>query len=242
MPFLLVVILLAVAAILAGPVAKWMNIELAKKAIQLVRPLSTLTAADLAPYRVVNRAELAPAMVDALGTSQYINWLLEDTSKAPEHTLRFVSLFVTYYSGGRDKVPHTPDECYLGSGYQPTQPHENRNIEVAGIDGDGATVPIRLCTFGKTAVFQRAERTVVYTFHCNGRFVATRTGVRLLINDLSETYAYFSKVEVSFPRATRVQSVEGAAVLFGSVLPKLIENHWPDFDAAERAAKLDTRD
>ena len=83
----------------------------------------------------------------------------------------------------------------------------------------------------------RTKETVLYTFHCNGRFVATRTGVRILINDLWNTYAYFSKIEVSFPKATRTLSIEGAKKFFDRVLPLLLRDHWPDFTAEEKKAR-----
>ena len=176
-------------------------------------------------------------MAEALGTSNYLCWVLEDTSVAPRDPLRSVDLFVTYYSGGNDLVPHTPDVCFVGGGYQPAQPHKNIEFELPLDDPRMATIPVRVCTFAKTAVFQRKRISVVYTFQCNGKFVATRTGVRFLVNTLANTYAYFSKVEVRFPRATRAQTIEGAKKLFARVLPILSRDHWPDFEAAEQRAK-----
>jgi len=152
-------------------------------------------------------------------------------------------LLVTYYSGGHNLVPHTPDVCYLGAGYQPGRAHENVTLSVPELGAAGAKLWVRVLTFVKTAIFDRQDVSVVYAFHCNGRFVETgafvdpRTAVRLLLNDPANTYAYFSKVEVSFPRATREQSLKGAAKLFGAVLPVLVKEHWPDFEAAESAAR-----
>ena len=176
-------------------------------------------------------------MVDSLGTDQYVYWLLEDTSVAPLDPLRRAVLFVTYYTGGRDLVPHTPDVCQLASGYQPAQPHEDVQVEVGGPPQASWEIPLRVCTFMKTDIHSRAKHTVIYTFSSNGQFTATRTGVRLLMSDLANTYAYFSKVEVSFPRATREQSIAGARKLLERALPLLMKDHWPDFDAAEAAAE-----
>jgi hypothetical protein len=39
---------------------------------------------------------------------------------------------------------------------------------------------------------------------------------------------------VSYPGASREQTVEGAKALFNVILPILVRDHWPDFDAAER--------
>jgi hypothetical protein len=63
----------------------------------------------------------------------------------------------------------------------------------------------------------------------------------VLLNDLTNTYAYFSKVEVSFPRATREQCVAGARKLYNRLLPVLLEAHWPDFEASEREARQGAR-
>lgn len=239
-PFVVAVILLAAAAILAGPVGNWMRIKHAKRALPLRAPLSTLDEAAIAPYRVVERHVLEPVVVEALGTDRYLSWTLEDTSVGLDDPLRYATFLVTYYSGGRNLVPHRPDVCYLGEGYEPAQPHGNLKIDVPSLVPGSTALPVRACTFVKTALRNRTKLSVVYTFHCNGRFVATRTGVRVLLNDLTSTYAYFSKVEVSFPRATRAQCVQGAGKLFARVLPTLIADHWPDFEAEEEAARRST--
>ena len=236
-PFAVAVALLGVAVVLAGPVASWLHINEAKRPLPLRSPLTALSESDVTPYRVVKRHLLEPAMVEALGTDRYLSWTLEDHGVPVGDPLRFANLLVTYYSGGQNLVPHTPDVCYLGAGYAPAQPHENRDIDVPSLGGVPTTVPIRVCTFGRTAVFGHERQSVVYTFHCNGRFVATRTGIRLLISDLTQTYAYFSKVEASFPKATRQQSIEGATKLFDRVLPVLVRDHWPNFTEEEKKAR-----
>ncbi len=239
MPFGLAVALLGTAAILAGPVSSWMDFQQGKIALPLKKPLSAMNLEVLSPYRITERVTLESSVVDALGTDQYIHWTVEDTSVPPTSPLRIGFLFVTYDTGGVNLVPHTPDECRLGAGYQPAQPHENVDISVPALRPSLATIPVRLCTFVKTALFNRQEVTVVYTFQCNGRFVETRNGVRLLINDLTDRHAYFSKVEVSFPRATREESLQGAAKLFDILLPVLLKDHYPDFQAAELAVRAE---
>lgn len=236
-PFVLSVVLLGTAAFLSGPIASWMEFRLAKRALPLKKPLAAFRESALDPYRVRNRNALDPAVVDALGTEEYLDWMLEDTSVSRSSPTRFLRLFVTYYSGGPNLVPHTPDVCYLGAGYAPSQSHENKKIEVRGLGLDAPMVPIRLCTFARTAVFDRVETSVVYTFYTNDHFVNTRTGVRLRIHNPSNRFAFFSKVEVSFPNATREQCLDGARKLFDRVLPVLIRDHWPDFQAAEKAAR-----
>lgn len=236
LPFAIAVLVLGLAAILTGPVATSMKLKQSKEALPLRLPLAMLDEDSLGPYRLRQRNTLDSVVVEALGTDQYMNWTLEDTDLSPNDPLRNVILFVTYYTGGSNLVPHTPDVCYLGAGYSPGQPHENKLIDIRSLQSNVSQIPIRVCTFIKTAIFNNKPVTVIYTFMCNGKFVNTRTAVRLLINDLTDTYAYFCKVEVSFPRADRAQSIEGAKKIFESVLPVFIENHWPDFEAAEELA------
>ncbi len=66
--------------------------------------------------------------------------------------------------------------------------------------------------------------------------------MRYLLNKLTNTYAYFSKVEINFPKATREETVKGVGKLYGRVLPLLVADHWPDFEKMERAARNDRRD
>ena len=235
-PFAIAVVMLVVAVVLAGPVAAWKKFRRAKLPLPLKKALTALDVEALAPYQVLERVVLDPMVVEALGTDRYLDWVVEDSSLPPGHPLHRASLLVTYYSGGEDLVPHTPDVCFLGTGYEPAQPHENWEIEVSSLPNESSRLPVRVCTFVRTSVFQRRKHSVVYTFFCNGRFVCTRTDVRLLINNPTDTHAYFSKVEVSFPRATRAENIEGAGKLLGRVLPVLLRDHWPDFEAAEAAA------
>lgn len=240
-PFLIAVVMLAITGGLAGPAANWLGIKQSKKTLPLKAMLTTLGEEAIAPYRVINRYVLPPEVVEALGTRDYIYWQLVDTSVEKGDPLQHATLFVTYYSGGSNMVPHTPDACFTGTGYEIAQPHENITLAMPalGEHGEAKPIPVRLCTFMKTAVFDHEKVSVLYTFGCNGRFAATRHLVRVLVHDPTNTYAYFSKVEISFPGATRAQSVEGGRKLLNIVLPVLKERHWPDFDAAERAADKD---
>ncbi|RME36519.1 MAG: exosortase-associated EpsI family protein [Planctomycetota bacterium] len=236
-PFRVAVAMLALGAFLTGPVASWLRIKADKLPLPLKAPLSQLDESRLYPYRVVARQVLEPEIVEALGTDQYLYWTLEDTSVEPTDPLRYANLFVTYDTGGRNLVPHRPDVCFLGAGYEPAQPHENIRIDVGRLPDGESRLPVRVCTFRKTALHDHSKVSVVYTFHANGRFVNDPYRVRMIVNAPTCTHAYFSKAEVSFPGATREQTVEGAKKLFRIVLPILLENHWPDFDAAERESE-----
>lgn len=238
-PFVVAVILLIGAGVLVGPGSGWANLRQAKRALPIRKPLSALNESALRPYKVAYRNILEPTVIEALGTTEYLDWTLENPNASSTDPFRRANLFITYDSGGTNLVPHTPDECRLGAGYQAAQAHENRNLMMEVGSRGRMEVPVRLCSFIKTAVFNRQESSVVYTFGCNGKMVATRPGVRLLINDPRNTYAYFSKVEISFPYASREETVAGAAKLLERLLPELWDEHWPEFEAAEAKSEVE---
>ena len=192
-PFVLACIVLSVAAFGVSPIVFKMASE-EKKPVPLTHPLSDFTKTALGEYKFLHSNQMEAAIEDALGTSDYIDWLFEDTSiKDTRHPLRNPRLFVTYYTGGRDLVPHTPDQCYLGAGYEPIKT-ENLNVDIRSINQE---IPIRAITFQKSAIFSKETPTVLYTFHCNGVFVCTRNDVRLRISSPMEDHAYFCKIEVT---------------------------------------------
>ena len=236
-PFILGAAFLSIAAVLAGPIADWLGIRQQKEPLPLRRPLGALDPRRLVPFRLVQSFVLEPEILDAMETDQYVSWVLENTSASPTDPLRYAHLFITYYSGGRTLAPHRPDLCYLGAGYEPAQAHENVDIDLGRAHPSLSAVPVRVCTFVKTALRDREKESVVYTFFANGRFASTSHGVRRLTSGLSNRYAFFSKVEIKFPRANREQCLAGAIELYTLVLPALLEDHWPDFAAAEQAAR-----
>lgn len=242
-PFVLAVLVLGAGGVTAIPVAEYFGIKRFKERLDLKAPLAQIQEASIAPYVIKKRIRLSDVSEEALGTSEYIYWTLEDTSAPPESPLRFATFFVTYYTGGQDLVPHTPDVCYPGSGHVPAIPHENKSIE--GLAPDNAALPVRVCTFKQEKPDSgSAGRTtsVVYTFKVNGEYACTREGVRYISGSLFTTHAFFSKIECSFSGingpATREEALtQGAPKLLGVMLPILMRDHYPDFEEAERAAK-----
>lgn len=241
-PFVIAVVLLSVGAF-NGIISTWMGFNRIKQPLSLRAPLASLHVDRLAPYQVVQRRTHPPDVVNALGTDEYISWLLEDQSVPKGDPLRFGHLDVTYYTGGHYLAPHTPDNCLLGGGYKPAVPHENLIVDVPGVGLEKGRLPVRVCTFQKTALHDTQKFSVVYTFFCNGGYAETARGVQLRVNDPTKIHTFFSKVEISFlgegtvETPSRARNIEGAQKLFRVVLPVLMEDHWPDFDAAEAQAR-----
>jgi hypothetical protein len=242
-PFLAVLALLGSAAFLDGVVGDWLGYTQVPEKLELRRDLHLFDEKAIWPYRPVSKNIHSPETVGSLGTDKYLSWVLEDTSAAPDSPLRFAQVDVTYYTGGIDLAPHTPDVCVVASGYEPVT-LRSQTVDVGALGAEDRELPVRVCTFEKTSVFDAEQFTVVYTFFCNGRFVNESYDVRSLVRNPRYTYAFFSKVEVSFygpgmsgyTRADRDTSVAGATRLLGVLLPILRDTHWPDFEAAEAAA------
>lgn len=241
-PFLLSVVLLVLFAAGLGPVTRLLRVEWKKQATPLRSPLAKLDKDRLGPYRFIGAQTLEDAVVNTLGTEDYIDWFVEDTTYAQtSDPRRYGDLFVTYYTGQPDPVPHVPDICMKGAGYH-AEHESNTSVRVRLAEGD-TEVPVRLVAFIKSGIFDADKINVLYTFHCNGRFYATREAVRTAIQNPLDKHAYYSKVEVRFgwanahPRYPSADdSVAATQKLFSHVLPLLLANHWPDWAAVEQDA------
>jgi len=144
-PFVTCVVILVVAAVCTGPVADWMDIVLRKDPAPLRKPLPELSKDALGEYRwpVGGAHTIDAALLASLGTEEYIDWEFIDTTEAGAgNPLRRVRAFVTYYTGKPDLVPHTPDVCYRGSGYEITK-RGNLTLEIQDADGEPLAVPAR---------------------------------------------------------------------------------------------------
>lgn len=243
-PFVVAVGVLSLAAFGVGPWVLSGSPGQVKEPVPLRKPLGEFNKKDLGPYEFLTRATFGAAMIESLGTDEFMSWYFRDTSVTDRRSpLRYIYLHVPYYTGGRDLVPHTPDNCMHASGYRLK---EGDNVELP-IESLGRKIPVRVVTFEKSSIHENDRPTVIYTFHCNGDFTETRSGVRWRINSLSERYAYFCKIEVSFgspesiPRnPTREESMEAAAKFLSYILPRLIDEHLPDWAAVKQGEALVT--
>ncbi len=230
--------MLVVFAIGFEVMAKRMNVWMIKKPLPLKKKLDEMDQQKLLPYKLAQPPiQIHPEMINELGTNQYIQWILKDTSLPNHHNPEtWVQLFVTYYTGNPDQVPHVPEQCYLGQGNTKVK-DELIEVEIPKL-GAGVKIPLHLLVFRMSATFGNRESLVLYTFHANGKFSATRTGVRLLLGDPSDRYAYFSKLELTFGLSQALppidQALEAGKKFLQTVVPVLVEDHWPDWEAATR--------
>jgi hypothetical protein len=236
--FLICVCLLAITA--GGmPVAiKAAGIYTKKEPLLLKKSLSDVDKSNLAPYKVVTKSKIENQdILNTLGTEDYIQWTLEDTSIPAESKTRFCTLFITYYSLP-DIVPHVPEECYIGGGLQLIK---QETIALKAIKGFyEQEIKARYLVFADT----KAESSlgggtsfpILYTFNANGKY-GDRGDVRRALNkNLFGKFSYFSKVEWKFyntasGRTTypnKQEAIAASEKLMSIILPVLEKDYWPN--------------
>lgn len=232
--FAICIILLAVTA--AGAWKLQQDRFLDKAPVLLHKELDRLDKAQLAPFRFVRSSSLSGEMVEALGTEKYIQWLIEDPRRQPNDPLRYPMLFITYYTGGRALVPHTPERCFIGANFNPMD-KTPLHFTVPDVDQPGAQkdVAAKLLLFGKSGLVGLQQQVVAYTFYANCEFAAESDYLRLSLNKLGVPRAFFSKVEVIYSPMGELggqnpdisQAGPAAQELLETVLPVLMRDHWP---------------
>ena len=171
-----------------------------------------------------------------MGTDEYLSCTLRDTRRPPSDPLSRVNVLITYYTGDPDQVPHVPDVCYLGGGFQQLG-SEKLSLTVPELGSAGKNIPLRQLKFGKQVFGARQEATILYLFCANGQYECDREKLRLILGNPFARYAYFSKVELSFPSAhdaDRAGSVGLEAL--AKLLPVLVRDHWPDWQEVGKSS------
>jgi hypothetical protein len=233
------VLALSVGAMSAA--VKLSGIYMKKEPLAMKTPLNRMDSSKLIPYKVVAKQEIENAdVLETLGTEDYIQWTLEDTSVPADSKTRFCTLFITYY-GLPDKVPHVPEECYIGGGLRQIS---SEAVTLTIKPGQRGTVnerqiSARNLVFAVTASNAWGNETtfpIFYAFSVNGEYAGGRSDVRLILNkNLFRKFSYFSKVEWkfynnSFGRAIYPDKQEATAAsekLLAVILPVLEKEYWP---------------
>jgi hypothetical protein len=210
-----------------------MGLVFSKQPLPLRTSLDQLAPEALAPYRVGERFTIEdPDLLRSLGTRDYIQWVLEDPRRRVSDPAREVLLFVTYYARP-DRIPHVPEECYLGNGFQRLAT-DTVTLHIP-VSGETRVVHARSLLFGPAhaSLWARAAQVpVVYLFRVNDVYVSSREEARLALNrNLFGQASYFAKVELVFNRAAGTLSVAQAQAaaqdILSVVLPILEQDHWP---------------
>jgi len=230
--FVACVVVLAASAIGLETTVRVLGLQFRKQPVPLRRPLDQLDMSKLLPeYEFVAAHAIQPDILGELGTDQYLNCILREKARKENDPQGYWRVLVTYYTGDPDQVPHVPDMCYLGGGFQR---RESRKVYLAvpALGSKGDKIPIRVLSFGKQGVGARRQVVVMYVFSANGRFECDRQRLRVLLGKPLERYAYFSKVEISLSAPNTSQAaMEAGTKLLRKLLPILVSDHWPDWEA-----------
>ena len=248
--------------------AEALELSFKKEAVPPRRPIAAIPA-EMGPWvQVTIDRRFPPEIEEELGTDQYISRTYVDLRRADDavraewesaevkdEALRgrlvesvhrrdrtgVVQLHVPYYTGSVDTVPHIPDRCMLGAGFDLAEAG-TRTLDVRPPDAGPLTVSYREFQQRGHGGQQSVTNTVVYFFQVNGDYEHDAiTGVRKRLQNLLETHAYFAKVEVGVTAPTDPTAGDSAAVaaledFLVHALPG-IEGVLPDWRAVKAAAE-----
>ncbi len=236
--FLICAGVLAFAGVTQSYIINKLGIYFAKEPLPLKNSLSDMDEELIKPYVVINKSRIEnPDIEEELGTEEYLQWLIEDPQAGKSSPVRYCSLFVTYYTGNPDRVPHVPDECYVGAGNQ------RLSGEIVEL-GEGirpSEVRRVVFTSGSGGIFSAGNKySVMYFFKVNGEYSAGRTETRSIMGkNFFNKYSYFSKVEWKFfgpgfgnslIYPDREEGIEASRKLLERLTPALEEYHWPEWE------------
>ncbi len=236
--FLICAIVLAAGAAGMSMTMKRLGIILEKAPLPLRKSLELLDEGSLAPYRVVPpKLKIEnKEVVKALGTNDYIQWVLEDSEEPAGSPVKRFLLFITYYRLA-DRVPHVPEECWTGGGYRKLRA-EGVTFEINDNVGFEANIGAKYLVFGpkKTSLWQdRVRIPNLYFFKVNGQYAGSREEARIALNkNLFGESSYFCKVELIFNMGSvapgKEAAVRASEKLLAVILPILERDHWPKWE------------
>ena len=229
------VALLVTAVVGLRALASFLDVTFRKQAVELKLPLAALDWHKLEPeYRqhLIQPAPLDGETLQNLGTEEYLQVRLLAEGRAARDLTCVATVFITYYTGQPDLVPHVPDECYLAGGYDRVGPTTTETVSVPSVGAPDDRIPVRVLQFQSREGEDRP--TVLYFFHANGEYLTTRTQVRWRLARLFESYAYYAKIEVTFANDLGSRSrhpdpeeaLEALGPLLRKLMPVLLEDHF----------------
>lgn len=240
--FLICAVVLAIAGGGMSVVIKSLGIYLEKEYLPLKKSLDLLDETELVSYQVISKEKIEnEEILKGLGTTDYLQWVLEDLEAPSNSAVRYCSLFITYY-GLPDVVLHVPEECYLGSGYgKPESDNVTFRLSRGGVE---EKIPGKYLIFSNESsdYFRKSPKfLVLYLFNVNGVYSNSRQKTRaILYKNLFGKHSYFCKVEWKFfgkgfgaglsnkvVYPDKDEAVAASKRLLSVVLPVLEKEHWP---------------
>jgi hypothetical protein len=234
--FLICAVVLTTAGAGMSVAIKSFGVYLKKEPLPLKKSFELMVENDLAPYKVISKRKIEDVeIIAALGTEDYIQWILEDTEVEDNSTAEKFVLFITYYQLP-DRVPHVPEECYAGGGFQRLA-SDSVTLEINNNAGVKRKLGAKYLVFGSLNAdpWRRSEKfPVLYLFRVNGEYASSREEARIALNkNLFRKSSYFCKVELVFNQTLippkKEQVIKAGEKLLSVILPVLETKHWPDW-------------
>jgi hypothetical protein len=252
-PFLICIAVLALAGAGKSASIRFLGVQLKKEPIPLKKPLDLMDESLLTPYKVIKKHHIDNKdVLENLGTEEYLQWEFENTECDRSSPVKYCSLFITYYTGNPDQVPHVPEECYVGGGNQQLASEMvtlniNSPVDTAKITQEPAEdierkINVRYLVFVRKSsnMWQMDSKyPVMYFFKANGQYASNRTITRAIMSkNLFGKYSYFSKVEWKFyghsnsgiVYPTKKEMVQASEKFLSVVLSVMEKEHWPDWE------------
>jgi hypothetical protein len=234
--FLICAAVLAIAGIGMSAGMESLGLYLKKAPVPLRKSLDLLDENGLFPYIIEPQNKLKienQEIVKELGTQDYIQWIVEDTNAPIDSPVRKCFLFITYYSSG-DKVPHVPEECYAGAGFQRVT---RTSVKLNTVKAAQRKISAQYLVFGDKSNgiwANRGDFPVVYFFRVNGEYAGSREEARIALNkNLFRKFSYFSKIELAFNQSAEApdkeEALKACESLLNVILPILEKEYWPEW-------------
>jgi hypothetical protein len=250
--------ILLLAAVGMNGLAHHLAVTFRKSPVPLRQPLDALDQAKLLPEYRPHRIQpepLSAELLENLGTEEYLQWYVADEQRDRDDPTAIARLFVTYFTGQPDLVPHNPKECYAAGGATLLK-ETGITVTVPRPVGGDVQIPVSVLEFEPPRRYGSLgtggpdvpHLFVAYFFYANGQYVTSRTGVRYAISNLWDRYAYYSKVELTFSddtlrkQANREETVDATRRFLRKVMPILWEDHYQDWEALTAGAPPEIRD
>ncbi|HEX4796516.1 MAG TPA: hypothetical protein VH370_22185 [Humisphaera sp.] len=263
--FVVVAVLLGVSAITLNSAVGYLKLHFKKLAVPLAvhslkeglpeqfgdhwiqishdQPLDPSTEEVLATHEYVFRDYADRRLISAdeveqlrqASGNEYAQLMGDHERRHPQAIIRAA---VTYYTGMVDTVAHVPERCYVADGYE-SKGYDDYSKTIGNYpDGHPRDLSFRFISFEDQTGSQRVSRNVGYLFHVNGEYKCDSLAVRAKLQDLTESYGYYAKVELmtQMPRLidsdniVRDQSINAMTDFLGAALPE-IEKCLPDWKA-----------
>lgn len=233
--------ILVVSALGLQSALSLLNYHTRKEPVALKKPLKLADWERMAPrYGLADIQPREPSeeTINSLGTREFFNWRLIDKTLKPDDPAAVADVFVSYYTGSPDLVPHVPTECMVAGGYDLVRDEDAAPLTVPHSGAPGDRVAVHLSVFEAPRVNNplnegsRSGVTVAYFFHSNGAYCSSKYQVRAHLLNLLERYAYFAKVEVRFSSADfqsyadREQTLAALPPLLERLMPLLLQDHF----------------